>query len=227
MKKLLAITTILSAVAMATPAMAQENCENNATIGYDTGRLFEKQGMNLYEGSTWIFDYTLTCGHYYADFWRAETGRRPFNETDVRVGRTGNLTNNLSYDASVALYEIYGPEAYELSGEVTYTVNDNWSVTGDVDIVRGGFETNTFLGEVAWSDELFGSFSANATAGVSFDTWSEDVVGRYSLGVSFPIVWDVVGSASIKGFVVLDEGNPSQSNDEDANIVSLALSRSF
>lgn len=227
MKKFLVTSAILSAFAIATPAMAQTQCEHSASVGHDSGRLFAKQGMDFYQGSTWIFDYTLSCGGAYTNLWRAQTSDRPFNETDWRIGYAGNVTSNLSYDASVALYELYGPEAYELSGEGTYTINDNWSLTGDVDIVRGGFETNTFLGEVVWSDELFGNLSATGSTGISFDTWSEDVVGHYSLGVSFPIVWDIVGNASVKGFVVLDEGDPSQSNDEDAAIVSLALSRNF
>lgn len=228
MKKFLAATALVSAVALATPAMAQEQqCDNNMTIGNDSGRLFAKQGMDFYQGSTWIFDYTLSCGNYYANFWHAQTGRRAFNETDVRVGYADELTNNLSYDASVAFYELAGPEAYELSGKITYSINDNWSLTGDIDIVRGGFETDTFTGEAAWSDELFGSVSGNASAGASVDSWSKDVVGHFSLGISAPIAFDVVGSISATGFVVLDEGDPSRSNDEDAGIISIALSRSF
>ncbi len=228
MKKFLATTALVSAVAFAAPAMAQEQqCENNASVSNDSGRLFANQGMDFYQGSTWTFDYTLSCGNYYANFWHAQTGRRAFNETDVRVGYANELSNNWSYDASFAFYELAGPEAYELSGEVTYTITNNWSVSGDINIVRGGFKTDTFLGEVAWSDELFGSVSGNASTGVSFDTWSEDTVGHLSLGVSSRLIFEVVGSISAKGFVVIDEGNPSQSNDEDGAIISLALSRAF
>lgn len=228
MNKFLATTALVSALACAAPAMAQEEqqCNGNASVGNDTGRLFAKQGLDFYQGSTGIFDFTLTCGRFYGNLWHAETGFQTFNETDGRVGVTGQITSDLSYDASVAIYVIDGPEAYELSGAVTYTINDNWSLKGDIDIIRGGFNTDVFFGEVRWSDELFGNVSGSASAGVSFDTWSRDTVGHLNLGASIPI-WALTGSASVQGFTVLEEGNPALSNDDDAVIGSLSLSYDF
>jgi len=205
------ITTALTPLA----ARAQE-VENSISASIESGRIFADQGFVLYEDLTFVSDYTVSYGDWYVDFWHAQT--RAANESDLCAGKTGTLAPRVEYDTNVCYFVIDGPEAYQLEFNVEYAITDELTFAARADIIRGGFETDVVYGGLAFTR---GPFDING--GVSGDSWSEDVVLQAGAGVTFPLHL----RAFIKGFSVLDEGDPTQSDDTDGYVLGIGTNFNF
>lgn len=219
-------TAFLASFAIASPAAAQ-SLEHSWSVSVKDGWLFPEQGLDLHDGLTLVLDYEVSNDGWYASVLRAQTDTRANDETDVCGGRRGDLAPRTRYNANVCMFELYGPEAYRVRGELTYELTENLSVTVTGDVVRGGFETDTARMRADWSGELFGPVSGSASAAVSVDTWSEDTVGQLSGGVSVPLVFGTTLELSYQRFDVLNEGRLDRSADKRGEDLSLAVSGSF
>lgn len=207
------ITTALTPLA----ARAQE-VENSISASIESGRIFADQGLVQYRGRTYTGEYEISYGDWYASAWHAHTEPRASRETDLCAGKTGNMAPRVEYDTNACVFLLDGTEAYQLEFNVEYEITDELTFAARADVIRGGFETDVVYGGLAFTR---GPFDVNG--GVSGDSWSGDVVLQAGAGIALPLHL----RAFVNGFSVLDEGDPTQSDDENAYVFGIGTNYTF
>ncbi len=175
-------TICVVAAILASPAAAQ-NIEQRVSSSIESGRIFRDQGKIVHEGPTIIVDYTARVDGWSATYWRAETGNRQTEETDICIGKAGNAMERAAYRIRLCMIEMVGPEAVHASASLDHALSDRWMLTGGMKVMRGGFRTETGYIGLAFADRAMG-----INAGVSYDTWSSDTVLQAGAGVSLPFL---------------------------------------
>ncbi len=226
MKKAALFTTIMFA-ALVAASNAAVACAVDTSIAFETDRQFAEQDFTLHKGATGVGDGTLTCDaaeHWkvYGTYWQAQTDVTTNNEIDLVFGGVYQAGEHTTIDGNLAMFEIAGPEAYRARITVGHQINDNWSVSVNGDIVRGGFETEVVRGQVFYTHPLAGPFSYNLRAGVSYDSWSGDTVAQWGAGVSTPFVLGTTLSAYVQGYAGLTGGHDNLTGNDTMGGISLS-----
>lgn len=225
MKKSFAFAASAGALLCATPAMAE--CDNSVTTAFEGQREFAEQDFTLHRGLTFTADDTFTCDvaarwKVYGDGWLGQTDTPAHNEQDAIVGATYQAGEHTTIDASAAVFQIDGPDAYRLRLMVNYQFDDHWSAEVNGDVIRGGFETEVLRAQVSRTGPLAWGFSDHLRAGLSYDTWSGDTVFQWEVGISHPFILGSTASLSAKGYQGLTGGHDGRTNNDAMPSLSVA-----
>lgn len=215
------VTLVAAITFSATTALAQTTV--SGSVDYNPARFFPEQGLTACWTPTDIYSATVSNDGTYFNVWHAETGSRPCNETDLTLGHVWNVSDRATLDGNIAMFELAGPEAYRARLTYSYQVSDEISVSVNGDVVRGGFETDVLRVQGRWSDEIAGPFTGSAMVGLSVDSWSEDTVAQWNLGVSFPFLFGTTGTVYYTGYDVLDNGRADRPGEEGDDMFGVSV----
>ena len=173
-----------------------------------SGRVFQEQGTVYTTKVVNIGDVTFCKSGTCIDLWAAESpiGRWQDREEDFTVWHTFGLGKGFTLQANSAYFEFVGKGDYRERLILSHSLGKNWTVNAYADLLRGGFNSQVYKGELVGNMALTSKLAFSPKFQVSYDDHFGRLNFGYDAGISYHFTSHLDLRPYTKGYQVLSNG---------------------